>query len=94
MLFLTTPGQTVTVPKIHIRNPWRGARPFLKLGMPQVAPLDALLDAYRSEIGWLLAKAKEFEEKQPLVAADYIHRARNLQAIIQGYERVNAKRAL
>lgn len=60
--------------------------------MPQVAPLDALLDAYRSEIGWLLDKAKEFEEKQPLVAADYIHRARNLQAIIEGYGRIDAKR--
>jgi hypothetical protein len=36
-------------------------------------------------------RAKELEGSQALVAADYVHRARNLQSIIDGYERLEAK---
>ena len=54
------------------------------------AALHALLAGYREEIVWLLEKAREHGGKSPLVAADYAHRARNLQAIIDGHERANA----
>jgi hypothetical protein len=60
--------------------------------MPKTAALNALLKAYRDEITWLLDKAKEYEGN-PLVAQDYIHRARNLEAIIAAYERLDAQDA-
>jgi hypothetical protein len=41
---------------------------------------------------WLKQRAKDYDANQA-VAADYIHRANNLQAIIDGYERLNAKRS-
>ena len=47
-----------------------------------------LVQAYRDEIDWLLARAKEQEAK---VAAEFVHRARNLKAILDGDERVIAK---
>ena len=59
--------------------------------MPHAAALAALLQAYREQIDWLIEKARDYEQAQPLVAADYLHRAHNLQATIDGYERLNAK---
>jgi hypothetical protein len=59
--------------------------------MPEGTALALLLRAYRDEIHWLLNRAKELEGSQALVAADYVHRAKNLQAIIDGYERLEAK---
>jgi hypothetical protein len=56
--------------------------------MPKTAALEALLRAYREEIMWLFKK----QDNGP-VAADYIHRARNLQALIDAYERLDAKDA-
>jgi hypothetical protein len=58
--------------------------------MPKAAALELLLQAYRDEIDWLKSRAKEYEANQA-VAADCIHRAKNLQAIMDGYERLNAK---
>jgi hypothetical protein len=58
--------------------------------MPKTAALEALLKAYRAEIDWLFDKAKEHEGNSA-VAQDYIHRARNLQAVIAAYERLDAK---
>jgi len=59
--------------------------------MPRDAALELLLQAYRDEIVWLLARAKENDASKTLVAADYIHRANNLQATIDGYERLTAR---
>jgi len=59
--------------------------------MGQAAAVDLLLRAYREEIAWLLARANESNGISGLVAADYVHRARNLEAIIAGYERLNAQ---
>ena len=56
--------------------------------MGDTAALEALLKAYREEIAWLLARAKEHEGQD---AVQYVHRARNLQAVIDGYERLAAK---
>lgn len=59
--------------------------------MPKPAALELLLKAYRDEIAWLIDRAKEYEENgQPLVAGEYIHRAHNLEAMIQAYERLDA----
>jgi hypothetical protein len=55
--------------------------------------VELLLKAYRDEIVWLRARAKECETDKSLIAADYIHPANNLQMIIDGYERINAKDA-
>jgi hypothetical protein len=60
--------------------------------MPKTAALELLLQAYRDEIVWLMTRAKEYEAENALVAADYLHRAKNLEAIIEGYERLNAKK--
>jgi hypothetical protein len=59
--------------------------------MPNFAAPEALLNACRSEMDWLTTRAKAVEAESPLLAADYIHRARNLQTIINGYERLSAK---
>jgi hypothetical protein len=68
--------------------------------------LNALLAAYQTEIAWLLAQAEEFESGQRKVtgkiagqevdisanyAAEYRHKAGNMQAILQAYERLHAK---
>ena len=72
--------------------------------MPQ-ASLNALMVAYRNQADWLLAQAKEFDSGTRKVtglmrgkeidltanlAAEYLHKARNLVAIIEIYERLNA----
>jgi len=59
---------------------------------PIARGLEALLKAYREEIVWLFQKAEEYQENAP-VAADYIHRAKNLQAVIDAYERLDANDA-
>ena len=61
--------------------------------MPKSAALELLLQAYRDEIVWLKTRAKEYEAVNTLIAADHIHRANNLQTIIDGYERLSAKAA-
>ena len=73
--------------------------------MPQ-ASLHALIAAYQSQIDWLLTQAAEFEGGErklsaPMrgkevdlstnIAAEYRHKAGNMQAILQAYERLNAK---
>ena len=73
--------------------------------MPQ-ASLNALIAAYQAQIDWLLAQAEEFESGQRKVfgkiggkdvdissnyAAEYQHKAGNMQAIMQAYERLHAK---
>jgi hypothetical protein len=75
--------------------------------MPQ-ASLNALLVAYHAQIDWLLAQAAEFETGQrkvsgkiggkevdisPNIAAEYRHKAGNMQAIMQAYDRLHAKGA-
>ena len=59
--------------------------------MPHQAALAALLNAYREEVAWLLTRAEELVPQQPEAANVYIHRARNLQAVLDGYERLQAK---
>jgi hypothetical protein len=59
--------------------------------MPRTAALEALLKAYREEIRWLKTKAENYEKINPLVAADYVHRARDLQTVIDNYDRVSAQ---
>ena len=73
--------------------------------MPQ-ASLNAMVVAYQAQIDWLLAQAKEFENGQRKitgrmrgkeidlssnVAAEYRHKAGNMQAILEAYERLHAK---
>ena len=73
--------------------------------MPQ-ASLHALLVAYQAQIDWLLAQAADFEsgdrkvtgkiggkevDLSPNIAAEYRHKAGNMQAIMQAYERLHAK---
>jgi hypothetical protein len=75
--------------------------------MPQ-ASLNALLVAYHAQIDWLLTQAAEFEAGQrkvsgkiggkevdisPNIAAEYRHKAGNMQAIMQAYDRLHAKGA-
>jgi hypothetical protein len=72
--------------------------------MPQ-ASLNALLIAYQTEIAWLIAQAEEFETGQRKVtgkiagqevdissnyAAEYRHKAGNMQAILEAYDRLHA----
>lgn len=60
--------------------------------MTKTAALETLLKAYREEIEWLYAKADEYAGNRP-VAEDYLHRAKNLEAVIASYERLDAKEA-
>ena len=73
--------------------------------MPQ-ASLHALIVAYQAQIDWLLTQAAEFESGERKltgqmrgkevdlsanIAAEYRHKAGNMQAILQAYERLHAK---
>ena len=73
--------------------------------MPQ-ASLHALIGAYQAQINWLLTQAAEFESGQRTVsgriggkevdistniAAEYRHKAGNMEAIMQAYWRLHAK---
>ena len=73
--------------------------------MPR-ASLQALLVAYQAQIDWLLAQAEDFEsgarkvsgriggkevDLSPNLATEYRHKAGNMQAIMQAYERLHAK---
>lgn len=75
--------------------------------MPQ-ASLMALLDAYQSQIDWLLRQAHEFETGERKlsgriggqevditanIAAEYRHKAGNMEAIRDAYRRLHAKEA-
>ncbi len=60
--------------------------------MPDPAVLEALLEAYRSEIRWLTKKAEESGANR-LLADDCLHRARNLQATIEALERIQGGEA-
>ena len=70
------------------------------------ASLNALLVAYHAQIDWLLAQAEEFENGQRKVtgkiggkevdissnfAAEYRHKAGNMRAILDAYDRLHAK---
>jgi hypothetical protein len=72
--------------------------------MPK-ASLDVLITAYQAEIEWLLAQAEEFESGLRKVtgkvggqeldissafAAEYRHKAGNMKAIMEAYERLHA----
>ena len=71
--------------------------------MPQ-ASLNALIVAYQAQIDWLLTQAAEFEKGERKVmgriggkdvdlslniAAEYRHKAGNMEAIMQAYERLH-----
>ena len=73
--------------------------------MPK-ASLDALITAYQAQTDWLLAQAADFEsgarkviariggkevDLSPNIAAEYRHKAGNMEAILQAYERLHAK---
>ena len=75
--------------------------------MPE-ASRNALIAAYHAQIEWLLVQAEEFENGQRKVAgviggkhvdisanyaAEYRHKAGNMKAILQAYERLHAKGA-
>ena len=77
----------------------------LSHAMPR-ASLQALIVAYQAQIDWLLAQADDFEsgarrvsgriggkevDISPNVAAEYRHKAGNMQAILQAYERLHTK---
>jgi hypothetical protein len=72
--------------------------------MPK-ASLHALIVAYRAQIDWLLTQAAEFEsgdrkitgriggkevDLSPNIAAEYRHKAGNMAAIMDAYERLHA----
>ena len=67
-----------------------------------------MLAAYRAQIDWLLSQAEEFEKGHRHIAgrvggkevdvshayaAEYRHRAGNMQAVLEAYERLHAKGA-
>ena len=71
--------------------------------MPK-ASLQALIVAYQAQIDWLLFQADEFENGErkfvarmrgteidltPNIAAEYRHKAGNMQAILQAFERLH-----
>jgi len=73
--------------------------------MPQ-ASLNDLIDAYQAQINWLLAQAAEFDSGQRKlsgriggkevdissnIAAEYRHKAGNMEAVLQAYWRLHAK---
>ena len=73
--------------------------------MPK-ASLHALIVAYQAQIDWLIAQAADFESGARKVtgriggkevdissnlAAEYRHKAGNMQAIMQAYERIHTK---
>ena len=73
--------------------------------MPQ-ASQDALVAAYQAQIDWLLTQAAEFEtghrqllagmrgkeiDLSPNIAAEFRHKAGNMQAILEAYVRLHAK---
>ena len=73
--------------------------------MPK-ASLYALIAAYQSQIEWLITQATEIEsgarkitgqlhrheiDLSDTMAVEYRHRADNMQAILEAYERLNAK---
>jgi len=70
------------------------------------ASLHALVVAYQAQIDWLITQAAEFESGErkliakmrgkeidltPNTATEYRHKAGNMQAILQAYERLHAK---
>ena len=74
--------------------------------MPLGMALEALKAAYRGQCAWLLAWAQDLETGNVKIvrrvngsdvdvtaetARDYRHRAGNLEAVIVGYERLDAK---
>jgi hypothetical protein len=73
--------------------------------MPQ-ASLHALINAYEAQIEWLLIQAEEFEtglrkvsgmvggkevDISAAFAAEYRHKAGNMQAIMEAYKRLHAQ---
>jgi len=73
--------------------------------MPQ-ASLKAFVRSYRAQIDWLLAQAEEFDSGQHKVtgrvagkevdvsqayANEYRHKAGNLEAVLQAFERLHAE---
>jgi hypothetical protein len=73
--------------------------------MPR-ASLQALIVAYQAQIDWLIAQAVDFEsgarkvtgriggkevDISPNIAAEYRHKAGNMEAIMQAYERLHAR---
>jgi hypothetical protein len=73
--------------------------------MPK-ASLHALIVAYQAQIDWLLTQAADFESGERKVfariggkdvdlseniAVEYRHKAGNMQAIMQAYERLHSK---
>jgi len=73
--------------------------------MPK-ASLYALIGAYQAQIEWLITQATELEcgerkitgqlnrheiDLSEITAAEYRHRAGNMQAILEAYERLHAK---
>ena len=75
--------------------------------MPQTS-LNAVIIAYQAQIEWLLVQLEEFERGQRKVTgkiggsdvdissnygAEYRHKAGNMQAILEAYERLHAKEA-
>jgi hypothetical protein len=73
--------------------------------MPQAA-LNAMLAAYRAQVEWLLAQAEEFEGGHRQITAriggkevdvtrayadEYRHKAGNMRAILDAFERLHAK---
>ena len=73
--------------------------------MPQTS-LKALIVAYRNQAEWLLAQAEQFQSGARKVtgqmrgreidltanmAAEYRHKARNLMAIVEIYERLHSE---
>ena len=73
--------------------------------MPK-ASLQAVIAAYQAQIDWLLTQAADFEsgdrrvsgriggkevDISPNIAAEYRHKAGNMQAILEAYDRLHAK---
>ena len=67
-------------------------RALYRCAMANTDPQDGLLKAYRHQIDWLVEKARQCDETRPDEAAEFLHQARNLQAVLAAYERLKGKR--
>lgn len=56
--------------------------------MPKSAALRAVIKAYHEQVAWLLVQSREQGNKQPSLATSFLERAREMNAVIEHYEKL------
>lgn len=59
--------------------------------MPKSAALKAVIKAYHEQVAWLLVQSREHGTQQPGLATSFLERARELNAVMEHYEKQSAK---